>query len=66
MCHRCGWKGVVGRVSRRDRKHMQSGHAYGRLCQECVADLVREASVARTTKGSGPVRLTVVRDRDVA
>jgi hypothetical protein len=66
VCHRCGWKGVVGRVRRRERKHMQSGRAYGRLCQECVADLVRAGSAARTPQGSGLVRLTVVRDRDVA
>ncbi|MGO8862013.1 MAG: hypothetical protein ACLQRH_14780 [Acidimicrobiales bacterium] len=56
---------MVGRVRRRDRKHMPSAGDYGRLCDECVADLVRAYSAVAPPE-SGPVRLTVVRDRDVA
>jgi hypothetical protein len=34
--HRCGWRGIVGRVRRR---HFSSGLSSGRLCHECAEEL---------------------------
>jgi hypothetical protein len=45
-CHRCGWAGTVGKVRRRDRKRLLSGVTYGRLCPDCVADLLQGQSAA--------------------
>ncbi len=38
-CHRCGWKGPVAKVSRRERRTLDTGMTYGRLCAECTADV---------------------------
>jgi hypothetical protein len=40
VCHRCGWTGLVGRVPTCVRLSTPSRGAYGRLCEECVADLI--------------------------
>jgi hypothetical protein len=49
VCHRCGWPGIVGEVRHHDRRRLQSGHSYGRLCRECVNDLHRAQPVFRST-----------------
>jgi hypothetical protein len=40
VCHRCGWKTLVARIGRRERKLLMTGWLYGRLCHECAHDLV--------------------------
>ena len=57
---------MVGKVRRGDRKYLASGRAFGRLCDECVTDLFHGQSPLRGQPGVGHVKLTVVRDRDVA
>ncbi len=64
VCHRCGWKGPVVRVSRRLRRELHTGHTYGRLCDDCVAELVAEPTAAADQKK--PARLRSVRNRKVA
>jgi hypothetical protein len=66
VCHRCGWRGNVGKVLRRDRRYLVSGNSYGRLCEDCVAMLFHGQSAVADSHGMGHVRLTVVQDRDVA
>jgi hypothetical protein len=66
VCHRCGWRGNVGKVLRRDRRRLVSSNSYGRLCEECVAVVFHGQSTLRDVRGIGHVRLTVVQDRDVA
>jgi len=39
VCHRCGWRGEVAKVSRRDRRRANSETTYGRLCEECSTEL---------------------------
>jgi Zn finger protein HypA/HybF involved in hydrogenase expression len=41
VCHRCGWRGEVAKIRRRDRRSLQSEIAYSRLCPECISDLYR-------------------------
>jgi hypothetical protein len=57
---------MVGKVRRGDRRYLASGRAFGRLCDECVTDLFRGQTALRHTPGVGHVKLTVVRNRDVA
>jgi len=38
-CHRCGWRREVSRVTRKVRRRLGVGRAYGRLCDECLNDL---------------------------
>lgn len=45
VCHRCGWRGEVAKVRRRDRRRSNSETAYGRLCQECSTELLRASGV---------------------
>ena len=65
VCHRCGWRGNVGKVRRRDRKYMLSGRSFGRLCDECVVVLLQGHPSRQHPQKVGS-RLTVVKDRDVA
>jgi hypothetical protein len=65
-CHRCGWHGPVTKVARRDRKRLHSGKAYGRLCDECVNDLLRQKTEPHGTQSTGRAKLKAVIDRDVA
>jgi hypothetical protein len=57
---------MVGKIRRGDRKYLPSGRAFGRLCDECVTDLFHGQTALRHNPGVGHVKLTVVRDRDVA
>jgi hypothetical protein len=56
VCHRCGWPGVVGAVRGRDRRILKTGHRFGRLCQECVNDIVRAQPVFRSTYSVSAVK----------
>jgi hypothetical protein len=55
-CHRCGWTGQVSRVGRGDRKLLNVGWAYGRLCSQCTTDLMR---LAREPRAEGSKRSRV-------
>jgi hypothetical protein len=68
VCHRCGWRGSVGKVHRRDRRFAMSANDYARLCDDCITVVFHGGSSARVVHGSGHghVKLTVVGDRDVA
>jgi hypothetical protein len=41
-CHRCGWKGMVGKVGWRDRRRAASPipFAFGWLCDECADEVI--------------------------
>ncbi|MGP0111087.1 MAG: hypothetical protein ACLPR9_19900 [Acidimicrobiales bacterium] len=41
VCHRCGWRGPVVKIGRRDRALLRTSEAYGRLCEGCIDDLLR-------------------------
>jgi hypothetical protein len=66
VCHRCGWRGYVGKVRRRDSRCIQSGNANGRLYDECAAALLHGEAAVSNPDESRHVRLTVVRKKDVA
>ena len=57
---------MVGKVRRSDRKYLASGRAFGRLCDECVTSLFHGQTALRDNPEVGHVKLTVVRNRDVA
>ena len=63
-CHRCGWKGPVGRVSRQARNRLQSGREFGRLCDDCVDELLRPGTASELAPKMG--RLKSTRNRHVA
>jgi hypothetical protein len=56
VCHRCGWPGIVGQVRGRDRRILKTGHRFGRLCQECVSDVLRAQPVFRSTYSVAAVK----------
>ena len=62
-CHRCGWKGAVAKVGRHDRKRLKTGHTFGRLCDECISDLMGAQGAPGEAK---PARLKFVKNRHVA
>jgi ribosomal protein L34E len=66
VCHRCGWSGTVVKVRRNERKRLDTGRMYGRLCSECVDDLLHHQSSLRSTEATGRASLKVLRNRDVA
>jgi hypothetical protein len=49
-CHRCGWKGAVAKVGRHDRKVLRTGRTFGRLCDECVSDLLGSGTAGGQAK----------------
>jgi hypothetical protein len=61
ICHRCGWPGMVGAVRGRDRRILKTGHDFGRLCQECVNDIVRAQPVFRSTYSVAAVKAGRIR-----
>ncbi len=66
VCHRCGWSGSVAKVGRRLRAHFRTSQVYGRLCDECVQDLLRDEEPARGEQAPGTGRSKVSDDLDVA
>jgi hypothetical protein len=61
VCHRCGWTGIVGEVRGHGRRLLKTGHRFGRLCQECVADICRAQPVFRSTLSIAAVKASQVR-----
>jgi hypothetical protein len=57
---------MVGKVRRGDRKYLAASRAFGRLCDECVTDLFHGQTALRDKTETRHVKLTVVRNRDVA
>jgi hypothetical protein len=66
ICHRCGWKGPVSKVSRHDRKQLNTGRSFGRLCSDCIEDLLKHQSATTANQASRKPKLRAVRHRDVA
>jgi hypothetical protein len=67
VCHRCGWKSLVGKVHRRDRRYAVTPNDYARLCDDCITVVFHGGTPDRAAaQGAGHVKLTVVHDRDVA
>ena len=61
VCHRCGWAGIVGEVRGRERRILRTGHRFGRLCQECVNDIMRAQPVFRSTYSVAAVKAGRIR-----
>jgi len=66
VCHRCGWTGPVSKVRRVDRKSLKTGRTFGRLCDECIDDLLRHQATGDDTQTPRKIRLKGMRHRDVA
>jgi hypothetical protein len=49
VCHRCGWSRLVSKVRPEDHRRIGVGRPFGRLCDECFADLLGAASTQRAT-----------------
>ena len=64
VCHRCGWRGPVTKVTRADRRQMQTGRAFGRICAECRVALLGGSQAAATV--SQPKKPKLIHRRDVA
>ena len=65
VCHRCGWTGSVSKVNRADRKRLKSGRSFGRLCDECIDELLRHQATG-DTQTPRKVTLKGMRHRGVA
>jgi hypothetical protein len=65
-CHRCGWAGPVARVGRSQRRTLAVGLQYGRLCGDCVTDLLHGQTHSVHPGAAIPAWLQAVRDRHVA
>jgi hypothetical protein len=65
-CHRCGWSGAVVKIGRPERTLLKSGHSYGRLCGECIDDLVRTQSQVPVVQETEKPNLRAVAHLDVA
>jgi hypothetical protein len=66
VCHRCGWRGSVAKVGRRNRALLRTDRACGRLCDECVEDLLADRGRSPGERAPGPGRSNVSGDLDVA
>jgi len=66
VCHRCGWAGAVSRPSRRQRQQLRIGRSFGRLCDDCLKDLVRHPSSAVAPQAGQGRKRETVRQRHVA
>jgi len=66
VCHRCGWKGNVLRIRRKDRRVLGSGRDYGRLCDDCYRDILAGRAGDTAKGGAPPARLKAFRGRHVA
>ena len=56
----------MAKVGRRLRAHFRTSQVYGRLCDECVQDLLRDEEPARGEQAPGTGRSKVSDDLDVA
>jgi hypothetical protein len=57
VCHRCGWRGVVGKVRWRDRRQAAAPVPFSRLCQECADELLHgQTDVVRKDKPAARLR----------
>jgi hypothetical protein len=65
VCHRCGWSGTVAKVKRRERSLLNVGHEYGRLCEDCIKDLL-DSQPGQDDRTTAPRTLRVIGRRDVA
>ncbi len=65
-CHRCGWRGMVSTVRRRERKHLPSGQSYARMCDDCLQALNEPPVDADPEIAPAPITLRVVKHRVVA
>jgi hypothetical protein len=45
VCHRCGWRGPVGKISRRSRHRLKPVVNFGRLCDDCVTTFLHGRTV---------------------
>jgi hypothetical protein len=45
VCHRCGWRGSVGKIRRRYRRQLKPLVDFGRLCDDCVTTVLNGQSV---------------------
>ena len=66
VCHRCGWTGPVAKVRRRDRRVLQTGSEFGRLCHECTDDLLHIRKASEPLRVTGQSQLKSGRHRRVA
>jgi hypothetical protein len=66
VCHRCGWRGIVGKLERRDREILKSAQHYGRLCQECVSDVFQTAPSPQKVEHSQAASGNMTRGRQMA
>ena len=66
VCHRCGWKGMVSKISRSDRQTVEVDRSVSRLCHECASDLVRADSEAADLTATQVVDPKSTRHRHVA
>jgi hypothetical protein len=66
VCHRCGWKGMVTKISRSARQAMEEERPVRRLCHECASDLVRADSETADPTATRVVDLKSTRRQHVA
>ncbi len=66
VCHRCGWRGSVLKVTRRKRRRHHLEGSFSRLCRECLTDLLRSAALEREGRPDGGSNLRSIHDRHVA
>ena len=57
---------MVGKVRRSDRRYLASGSSFGRICDDCVKALFYGQTALREHPCVGQVKLTVVKNREVA
>ena len=63
-CHRCGWRGHVAKITRRERRAFAGDRTFTRLCDECILELLHgRPEVAHKPQ---PSRRRSVGSRDVA
>ena len=58
VCHRCGWRGLVSKLTRADRRRLKIGRTFGRICDECADSLLGQNRVggrALPLKTPGPL-----------
>ena len=39
VCHRCGWRGTITKVSRLNAEERELARGFGRICADCLSDL---------------------------